>query len=323
MRRYRWLGVVMAAVGLGWVAWPAPAAPEAPLRVAVIGDYGDAGPSLAAVAALVDGWQPDFIITTGDNNYPDGAASTIDANVGQYFHEYIGNYSGSYGPGASPNRFFPSLGNHDWVTAGAQPYLDYFTLPDDSPGGERYYQFTWGPLHLFALDSDPHEPDGITADSAQGRWLQCGLEASTAPWQVVYLHHAPYSSGLHGSTTALQWPYAGWGADVVLAGHNHHYERLLVNGLTYFVVGNSGRSLYEADPHHPQSEKVFDTDYGALLIEATRTALNFKFYQRTGQLVDSMTLNRTAGLSLLPARADLGDQVFLPHFRRPVVASGC
>lgn len=101
-----------------------------PVRFAVIGDYGLAGQRSSAVAALVKSWQPDFIITTGDNNYYYGEASTIDANIGQYYHQFIHLYAGQYGPGATTNRFFPSLGNHDWnADLGVQPYLDYFTLP--------------------------------------------------------------------------------------------------------------------------------------------------------------------------------------------------
>ena len=63
-------------------------------RLAVIGDYGSAGPNERDVAALVKGWTPDAIITTGDNNYPRGAADTIDANIGQYYHDFIGAYAG-------------------------------------------------------------------------------------------------------------------------------------------------------------------------------------------------------------------------------------
>ncbi|MBL4685160.1 MAG: metallophosphoesterase, partial [Nannocystaceae bacterium] len=126
--------------------------------VAVIGDYGDASPSEAAVAALVHGWQPDLVVTLGDNNYPRGSARTIDANIGQYYHRYIAPYRGTFGKGAASNRFFPSLGNHDWRSPAAAPYLEYFDLP----GNERYYDVRWGPVHFFALDSDRHEPDGVT-----------------------------------------------------------------------------------------------------------------------------------------------------------------
>ena len=89
-------------------------------RFAVIGDYGDAGEPEADVAALVKSWNPEFIITTGDNNYPSGAAETIDENIGQYYHEFI-SLPGTYGEGADTNRFFLSC-NHDWQ-AWAQPYM--------------------------------------------------------------------------------------------------------------------------------------------------------------------------------------------------------
>jgi tartrate-resistant acid phosphatase type 5 len=304
MRKYGWLILLPALLGLLVALAPLPqlSQPAAALKVAVIGDFGLAGQSEADVAELVHGWNPDFIITTGDNNYPDGAASTIDVNIGQYYHSYIGNYQGSYGPGASTNRFFPSLGNHDWNTTNAQPYLDYFTLPTGSPGGERYYQFTWGPLHLFALDSDRHEPHGITADSRQAEWLECAMTASTAPWQLVYMHHPPYSSGpSHGSREEMQWPYKEWGADAVFAGHDHAYERLRVDGLRYFVVGTGGASLYPFMDLIAESEFAYDSDYGAMLIEANSTTLSFKFYRRTGELVDSFAINKPA--STLPRRS--------------------
>ena len=144
-------------------------------RFAVIGDYGSGSQAEADVAALVKSWNPDLIITTGDNNYPDGAADTIDDNIGQFFHEFIFPYTGNYGQGAQENRFFPSLGNHDWYSLrGAQPYLEYFSLP----GNERYYEFTRGPVHFYALDSDSREPDGVGRSSQQAAWLQNRLAGS-------------------------------------------------------------------------------------------------------------------------------------------------
>ena len=148
-------------------------AQSATVRFAVIGDYGSASQPEADVATLVKSWSPDFIITVGDNNYPSGAASTIDDNIGQNYHDFIAPYLGLWGPGAASNRFFPSLGNHDWATTGAQPYLDYFTLPNN----ERYYDLIWGPVHLFAIDSDQNEPDGVTSASIQAGWLQSELAA--------------------------------------------------------------------------------------------------------------------------------------------------
>src|SRR5262245_32990188 len=84
------------------------------LRIAVIGDFGTPEAPAAQVAALVRGIQPDLVATVGDNNYPAGAAETIDANIGRHYHSYIAPYRGRFGAGASVNRFFPALGNHDW-----------------------------------------------------------------------------------------------------------------------------------------------------------------------------------------------------------------
>src|SRR5262245_42372635 len=67
-------------------------APPGTIRFAVVGDYGADTPDEARVAALVKSWSVDFVITTGDNNYPNGEASTIDQNIGKHYGEFIGNY---------------------------------------------------------------------------------------------------------------------------------------------------------------------------------------------------------------------------------------
>jgi tartrate-resistant acid phosphatase type 5 len=256
-------------------------------RFAVFGDYGKAGSNEEKVANLVAGWKPDFIVTLGDNNYPLGEATTIDANIGQYFHDFIAPYTGHYGCGASENRFFPSLGNHDWYTIGATPYLDYFSLP----GNERYYDVTFGDVHLFALDSDPSEPDGVSVDSIQASWLKDRLAASTAKWKVVYMHHPPYSSGPHLSNDYMQWPYRQWGANVVFAGHDHDYERLTIGGTPYIVAGLGGADIYTVGPLLPESEAHFDSDFGAVLVEATSTSFTAQFFTHDSRLIDKVVLN--------------------------------
>jgi tartrate-resistant acid phosphatase type 5 len=269
------------------------------VRFAVIGDYGDAGADAACVAALVKSWHPDFIITLGDNNYPSGEAATIDDNIGQHYSEFIYPYSGVYTSSVALNRFFPSLGNHDWVTVNAQPYLDYFPISSSaantgSSGNERYYDFIQGPVHFFALDSDPNEPDGNDAGSIQANWLQAQLAASTTPWQLVYFHHAPYSSGPHGSNETLQWPFATWGADVVMAGHDHTYERLFVDGIPYFVNGLGGRGIYNFGTPIPESQVRYNDDFGAMMVEADKTTMSFHFYSITGggTLIDTHTVTK-------------------------------
>jgi hypothetical protein len=270
--------------------WPRTSA----VRIAVIGDYGDGSQAAADVAALVKHWNPDFVVTTGDNNYPAGSAGTIDQNVGRFYHEFISPYAGAYGTGAASNRFFPTLGNHDWDARTStnrlpQPYLNYFELP----GNERYYDVAWGPVHLFAVDSDYREPDGSSGESVQAAWLRSQLAASSAPWRLVVMHEAPFSSGFHGSTTRLRWPFQAWGASAVLSGHDHTYERVVLDGFPYFVNGLGGDSRYGFTNPVPGSQVRYSADSGAMVIDATSQTITFRFITRKGRLIDIYTLRKT------------------------------
>jgi tartrate-resistant acid phosphatase type 5 len=257
------------------------------VRFAVIGDYGIAGTPARDVSLLIKSWNVDFIITTGDNNYMNGAAFTIDTNIGQYYADFIFPYLGSFPSAATQNRFFPALGNHDWETPGAQPYRDYFTLP----GNERYYEFTRSLVHVFVIDSDSHEPDGIFATSTQGQWLQARLAASTLKYRFVVMHHAPFSSGPNGSLAAVQWPYRVWGASAVLAGHDHTYERIVRDGLTYVVNGAGGFGLYSFGPPVAGSLVRYNADHGAMLVEVNSTAATFRFFNRGGNMIDTFSVS--------------------------------
>jgi hypothetical protein len=261
---------------------------ETPLLFAVIGDFGQTGYSEFNVAEMIDSWHVDFIVTTGDDNYPDGEASTIDENIGQYYHRYIGDYKGDYNRRSETNRFFPALGNHDWSLGNIDPYLDYFTLP----GNERYYDVAIPPVHLFILDSDPNEPDGVGVSSVQAAWLKDALVASTETWNIVMMHHPPYSSSLHGSSDWMQWPYKEWGADVVLSGHDHVYERFVVDNLLYLTDGLGGQlARYDFYNILPQSQFRYNDTWGALRVTATAQAITFEFININGELIDSVTLN--------------------------------
>jgi hypothetical protein len=266
-----------------------PASPDF-VRFAVIGDFGSGGRSEAAVASLVKSWKPDLIITTGDNNYPSGAAITIDWNIGQFYHDYIYPYKGFCGPGADINRFFPSLGNHDWIAFGAAPYLDYFTLP----GNERYYDFSWGPVHFFAIDSIDDEPDGTSSNSKQARWLQAALSSTPESWKVVYLHYPPFSSGkTHGSDPGMQWPFKEWGATVVFSGHEHLYERILKNGFPYITIGDGGAGLYDFASQSTEGSQVrYNQDWGAMEVDATPERMQFSFINVKNEVVDSYSISQ-------------------------------
>ena len=272
-------------------------------KFAVIGDYGNAGPDELAVADLVKSWNPEFIITLGDNNYDVGSQATIDPNIGQYYHEFIFPYTGSYGTGDTVNSFFPSLGNHDWETPGALPYFNYFTLP----GNERYYDFVKGPVHFFVIDSDVNEPDGRDSNSVQALWLKNKLASSYSRFNIVYFHHPPYCSGLiQGSETIMRWPFKSWGASAVMAGHEHLYERLTINGLTYFVNGLGGnlRSIFGFPISGSQVR--YSSNYGAMLVNAYEDSLVLKFYNIANSLRDNF--------KILPSQKIISLNAFIEGF---------
>ncbi|MCJ7800779.1 MAG: metallophosphoesterase, partial [Candidatus Marinimicrobia bacterium] len=253
---------------------------ENDIKFANIGDYGLAGINEAQVAQLIKRQGVDVIITTGDNNYPVGAASTIDANVGQYYSEYIGNYKGSYGVGSPTNRFYPIPGNHDHNST-LQPYLDYFSLT--AIDGYSYYDFIKAGIHFFCLDT---KYAGI--DNKQ---MQCFTEAvnnSTAKLKVAVIHYCPYSSGsTHGSITEVQLPFKELGIKLVLSGHDHLYERLEINDVTYIVNGIGGGPRYGFGTPIQGSKFRYNATYGAVFMEGNADKLELKFIDVNNQLIDN------------------------------------
>lgn len=263
-----------------------PGDPEGPIYFAVIGDFGSDLLPEAAVAGLIAQRGPEFIITVGDNNYYDGATNTIDRNIGKYYHAFIAPYHGVYGQGATRNRFYPSPGNHDWNLGNLDAYRDFFRLP----GNERYYDFRRGPVHFFSLNSDYHEPDGTAVDSAQATWLEQGLLASDAPFKVVYFHHPPYSSGYHRGSEYMRWPFRAWGADLVLTGHDHDYERLVVDDMIYIVNGVGGAALRTFNAEEVGAQRGTPDVFGALFVEADPKQMTLSLITPDGGLVDRVTL---------------------------------
>jgi hypothetical protein len=272
----------------------APVGDVAETRFAAFGDYGKGS---GEVAALVNTLKVDFIITVGDNSY---GSDPIDDQVGLNYSDYIGNYRGSYGDGSATNRFFPSLGNHEYDGdgGGVGAYLNYFTLP----GNERYYDFVIGPVHFFALNSNVEEPDGNSETSVQAHWLQAGLAASNSLYDIVYFHHAPLSSGNdHGSSAFMQWPFDEWGATAVISGHDHTYERILRDddgdgeALAYFVSGLGGASRDGFSTPLAGSVARYSADHGVMLVQASDESITFEFIATsggaTGMIIDSFTID--------------------------------
>ena len=181
---------------------------------------------------------PTSCITTGDNNYQSGGAATIDANIGKYYAPFIGNYRGSYGAGSATNRFWPSPGNHDWVA----PNLSRTATTSRCPATSATTTSTSGLVHLFAVDSDRHEPDGITATLDAGHlagrsgWRR-RRRASTSSTSTT--RRTPPAST--AATPACDGRSRSGGRSRCSSGHDHLYERLQVGGIPYFVDGTGRR----------------------------------------------------------------------------------
>ncbi len=133
----------------------------------------------------------------------------------------------------------------------------------------------------------------LTSSSVQAQWLQTQLGASTSIWNVVVIPNPPYSSGItHGSASHAQWPFAQWGADVVFSGDEHNYERILRDGIVYFVNGLGGQWPYQFGTPVDGSAFRYNAKNGAQRVTVTDTSMTFEFFSADngGTLQDTYTI---------------------------------
>jgi len=228
----------------------APAALDAAVDLIVLGDSGTGWIEQYRVFDHMRRVPSDLILHTGDIAYDSGRHPELEDNVFEV-----------YGPLLRSVPLFPSIGNHDVETDGGAPYLTAFAPPASEPGGERFYSYDWGPLHVAVLDS-------TIALAEQVTWLDRDLTGTTRPWIVVYLHHPPYSAGRHGSEDDLRDTLAPvlerHRVALVFSGHDHHYERSRpIGGVTYVVTGGGGRQITDVDPeaHTAHADSVLHFVY--------------------------------------------------------------
>lgn len=250
---------------------------------AEIGDYGYAGMPEFYVADMVKKWNPDFIVSVGDNNYYQGKTSTIKNNISQFYGDYIYNFDAPYELQCNGkafqekiNRFFSTPGNHDANNKDKlTPYYNFFTLP----GNESYYRFTWGPVTFYSVNSSEGDIE------EQKAWLKKEAGICNTPFKILFFHHPPYSSGSHGNNGYMQWDFYSLGIDAILVGHDHIYERIEKKGqegMYYFVNGLGGKGTAPCN-EHPLPSDEFNTfcygeNYGAMKATATRHKLAIEFY---------------------------------------------
>ena len=179
-----------------------------------------------ATAKLLDRL-PGVILALGDLAYESGSSD-----------EYRDCYEPTWGRHKA--RTWPALGNHEYLTPGAQGYFTYWgERAGPSRGG--FYGFHLGAWHLVALNSNADATDG----SAQDRWLRRDLAATKARCVLAFWHHPLFSSGPHGNNPKMELLYRRLyesGATLVLAGHDHLYERFAppkIRRLVWTVTGAS------------------------------------------------------------------------------------
>jgi len=243
-------------------AAPAPAPTPATDEVVLVG-AGDIAKceilgGAVATARLLDGI-PGTVFTVGDNAYDDGTAK---------------QFKDCYGPtwGRHKDRTRPSPGNHDYHTDEGRPYYEYF---GDRAGeaGLGYYSYDLGSWHIITLNSYVATDKG----SPQLQWLKADLAANRSDCILAYWHIPLFSSGPHGGDSKVKeiWKllYAA-GADVVVNGHDHDYERFTpqdpegkadaARGIRQFVAGTGGGGVYKFRNPAKNSEVRDNTSYGVL-----------------------------------------------------------
>jgi alkaline phosphatase len=258
--------LVLAACGADSTPTPgpataAPAAGAPPIRGTKLVAAGDiacppgrspssTGCRQGDTAELVRRLKPDAVAALGDLQYDRGE---------------LANFRRSYGPtwGRLRSRTRPAPGNHEWATPGGAGYFDYGGARAGTRG-RGWYSYELGSWHVVVLNSNCAFV-GCDAGSAQERWLRADLARHPARCTLAYWHHPRFSSGLHGSdpSVAPLWQaLQNAGADVVLSGHDHSYERFgpqtadgraSPRGMVQFVVGTGGVSNYPIIRTRPNS----------------------------------------------------------------------
>jgi acid phosphatase type 7 len=239
-------------------------------------------------AALLDGIDG-TVFTAGDNAYGDGTTE-----------QYRDCYDPTWGRHKARTR--PSPGNHDYHSAGAAPYYAYFG-DNAGPAGRGYYSYDLGAWHIIVLNSNSScTTISCAAGSAQEQWLRADLGANSKACTLAYWHHPRFNSGAsHGNNIAVApfWDALyQYGAEIILNGHEHVYERFgpqtpnatpdATTGIRQFTVGTGGAGLYSfSSTIQPNSEVRNNTSMGVLKLTLRSGGYDWQFIPATGTFTDS------------------------------------
>lgn len=253
---------------------------ENSVRFLVIGDTGTGTEQQKELAQVMLRYRQvfpyEFVLMLGDNMY--GSEKSGD---------FKKKFEDVYKPLLDQKvKFYAALGNHDESN---QRFYEFFNMD-----GQEYYRFGKGNASFYALNSN-------YMDKKQVDWLNDKLAADTAEWKIAFFHHPPYSSGgAHGSDSKLREIvepiFLKHGVDVVLAGHEHFYERIKPQKGIYYFISGSGGKLRKGDVKKgsPLTDKAYDNDMSFMLMEIAKDQMYFQVISRTLETVDTGVIARPA-----------------------------
>jgi acid phosphatase type 7 len=237
---------------------------------------------MKATSDLLKGMKLSAVLPLGDNQYENGTLEKFQKAYALTWGQFL-------------PITHPVAGNHEYETTGAAGYYKYFGAAAGDPT-KGYYSYDIGNWHLIALNANCGAVGGCQANSPQEKWLKADLSAHPGICTLAYWHQPRFSSALHGNNqeTDVFWQdlYRA-GADIVLNGHDHDYERFAPQtpdaiadpkrGLREFVVGTGGRSLYPFVNVKANSEVRNDDTYGILMLKLHQKSYDWKFIPEKGK----------------------------------------
>lgn len=255
---------------------------EFPSTLFAAGDIADCGPGAALTARFLEK-QSGLVLALGDLAYPDAGRE-----------DFKNCYEPTWGRLKGRVRSVP--GNHEYMTEGAK---SYFAAMGEAagPSGKGYYSFELNGWHIIGLNSHIRIGD----KSKQINWLQEDLSKTTAKCILAFTHLPRFSSGEGGDNEEMEKAWLllqGAGATLMLAGHDHHYERFAplnvtggrdnAKGIRSFVVGTGGAYL-DKKPwwQRRHSERLIPGQWGVLKIDLASAGYNWAFISVDGKILDS------------------------------------
>jgi hypothetical protein len=205
-------------------------------------------------------------------------------------------YDPTWGPFKGVTK--PSIGNHEYLTTDAAGYFTYFGDAAHGPGG--YYSYELGAWHIIVLNSNCGPAGGCGVNSPQGKWLAADLATHPTKCSLGYWHHPYYSSGQWGNNSYMlplvQMLYNA-GAELMLAGHDHDYERFApqdtagnldpTNGIVQFVAGTGGSNDTPWNVFKPNSLARQNTEFGVLKLTLHASGYDWEFIPVRGTFRDA------------------------------------